>query len=84
MRSAEDDAPNGRAAHSCSFVGSQLIVIGGYVQDVDDCDDDPISILDVERMEWLEQYDSCESESTLPGLAKEDCRIRSCYDLQVT
>lgn len=65
MRSAEDDAPDGRAAHSCSFVGSQLIVIGGYVQDIDDCDDDPVSILDVERMEWLEQYDSCESGNLL-------------------
>ena len=81
MRDAEDDAPDGRAAHTCSFVGSQLIVLGGFVEDVDECDDDPISVLDVERMEWLEEYDSCECTAPLldSGLVS---RVLSCYHLQ--
>ena len=57
-RSSSGNAPSQRAAPSCEIVGSQMVVIGGYTENLASCDEQPVSILDVETMTWQGRYNS--------------------------
>ncbi|KAG0142446.1 hypothetical protein CROQUDRAFT_50291 [Cronartium quercuum f. sp. fusiforme G11] len=52
--------PSARAGHTCDLIGSQMIVIGGYISDDLLCDSQSIYILDTTTLTWKTNY--------IPGL----------------
>merc|ERR1712093_98235 len=49
-------APPGRAGHTCTLVGSQLIVVGGYISDDVICEQPGVFVYDVSQSKWVTEY----------------------------
>lgn len=48
--------PTGRAAHTCTLMGSQMVVVGGFVSEDLICEQPGVYVLDTTELEWRTQY----------------------------
>ncbi|KAK9900561.1 hypothetical protein P389DRAFT_14601 [Cystobasidium minutum MCA 4210] len=48
--------PTGRAAHTCTLLGSQMIVVGGFVSEDLLCEQPGIYVLDTTELAWKTSY----------------------------
>lgn len=48
--------PPARAGHTCDIVGSQMVVVGGYVGDELSCDSPGVYVFDVSNLQWATTY----------------------------
>ena len=51
----DQPAPRARSGHTCDIVGSQMVVIGGTIDD-DDCDSPGIFVFDASKLQWMPGY----------------------------
>lgn len=48
--------PVGRAGHTCDLIGSQMVVVGGYISSDLLCDSQSVYVLDTSTLSWSNRY----------------------------
>jgi len=48
--------PTGRAAHTCTLMGSQMLVVGGFVSEDLICEQPGTYVLDTSELKWVTSY----------------------------
>lgn len=75
---SDQSVPPARAGHTCDIVGSQMVVIGGFVGTELSCDSPGFYIFDVSKLEWVNTYSSAAG-----GFDKEGESLSNTGGLQV-
>jgi hypothetical protein len=52
----DQSVPPARAGHTCDIVGSQMVVVGGFVGDQLSCDSPGIYVFDASKLQWVTGY----------------------------
>lgn len=52
----KQSVPPARAGHTCDIVGSQMVVVGGYVGDELSCDSPGVYVFDANNLQWATSY----------------------------
>lgn len=51
-----DNAPRGRAGHTCTLRDGQMIVVGGYMGEKASCDDPGFYVFDTSSLKWTDEF----------------------------
>jgi len=52
----DQSVPPARAGHTCDIVGSQMVVVGGFVGEQLSCDSPGIYVFDTSKLQWVTGY----------------------------
>jgi hypothetical protein len=60
-----DNKPSGRAGHTCNFRDGQMVMVGGYIGNNDNCDGAGIYVFNASSLEWTSRFTALDHPADL-------------------
>lgn len=58
VKQPEENRASGRAGHTCTMRDGQIIIVGGYIGNGDECDTPGIHVFDATTLKWKDKFEA--------------------------